>query len=94
MNITFKVGDASAAFYQNWFTGRTVMTVADQRFILQSLWNPSTYFGFRLTRTWKVEVQNHKVVVEKVKPLFFAGFRPNAFKVLVDDQLVAEERGY
>jgi hypothetical protein len=41
-----------------------------------------------------VEVQNHKVVVEKVKPLFFAGFRPNAFKVLVDDQLVAEERGY
>ena len=94
MDITFRVGDATAAFYRNWFTGRTFMTVADQTFKLQSPWNPATHLSLRLTRVWEVDVPNHKIVIEKVRPLLFAGFRPNAYKILVDGQLVVEGSGY
>jgi hypothetical protein len=94
MDITFKVGDATAAFYRNWFTGRAAITVADQIYKLQSPWNPMTHFGFRLTHVLEVDVPNHKIAVEKVRPLFFAGFRVNAYTILVDDQIVAEKTGF
>ena len=70
------------------------MTVAGQTFKLQSPWNPATHLSLRLTRIWEVDIPDHKVVVEKVRPLLFAGFRLNAYSIFVDGQLVAEESGY
>ena len=94
MNIKFKVGDAAATFYRDWFTGRAVMTVADQTFKLQSPWNPATHLSLRITQVWEVDVPNHKVVVEKVRPLLFPAFRPSGYKIVVDGQTVTEESGF
>jgi hypothetical protein len=94
MNITFKVGDETATFYRNWFTGRAVMTVAERTFKLQSPWNAATHLSFRLTRVWEVDLPQHKIVVEKVRPLLFSGFRANDYKIIVDGELVAQERGF
>ena len=70
------------------------MSVAGQTFKLQSPWNPATHASLKLTRIWEAAVPNHKVVVEKVRPLLFAGFRPHSYRIFVDDQLVAEKTGY
>jgi hypothetical protein len=94
MDINFKVGDSTAAFHRNWFTGRTTVQLAEQTFKLQSPWDPATHFEFKLTRTWEVDIASHKVVIEKVRPLLFPGFRPNSYKIFVDHQLVAEGIGY
>jgi hypothetical protein len=93
MDINFKIGDSAAAFHRNWFTGRASMNLADQIFNLQSPWNPATHLEFSLTRIWRVDLPDHKVVIEKVRPLFFPAFRPNAYKIFVDDLLVAEASG-
>ena len=70
------------------------MWVGEQTFPLQSLWNPATHASLKLSKTWEVDIPNHKVVIEKVRPLLLAGLRPHAYKIFVDDQIVAEKSGY
>jgi len=93
MEITFAIDGEAAIFSRNWFTGRAAPTSAEKIFELQNPWNPATHLSFQLTQVWEVDVPNHKLVIEKVRPLFFAGFRANAYKVFLDDELVAEKTG-
>jgi hypothetical protein len=38
--------------------------------------------------------EKHKVVLEKQRPLLFAGFRSQVYRVFVDDKLVHEQQGF
>ena len=94
MRIQFDVADTPAEFRRDWFTGRVELRVAGQNISLQSALNPTTHFSLSLTEVWRHHVVGHEVVIEKVRPLLLAGLRPHAYRVLVDGQLVAEQRGY
>jgi hypothetical protein len=94
MDINFNVGPLIASFSRSWMTGRAAVIVDGQHFKLQSPWNPATHFSLRLSKSWEVDIPDHKVVIEMVRPLFFPAFRPNAYRILVDDEVVAEKRGY
>ena len=93
MEITFEIDDATATFSRDWFTGKAALTLAGQTFSLQDPWNPATHFSLQLTRTWKVDVPNHRVLIEKKRPLLFAGLRANTYRIRVDDRIVAEKSG-
>ena len=94
MDITFKVDDSTATYTRNWFSGSATLAVDGDVRHLQNPLNPKTHFGWGLARSWEIEIHQHKVVIEKTKPRIFAGFRPQAYRVFVDDALVAEKTGY
>jgi hypothetical protein len=94
MKLEFKVGDATAQFNRNWFTGKATLRVRETEAALQHMLDPSTHFSVSLTKQWRVTVEGHSVVIEKTRPVLFAGFRPQAFRVLVDGKQVAEATGY
>jgi len=94
MRITIEVAGESVEFYRNWFTGSAKLRVAGAERALQDPLDPSTHFSWNLTRRLRCEVASHMVVIEKQRPVLFAGFRPQTFRILVDGKLVAEQRGY
>jgi hypothetical protein len=93
MEITFEIDGATATYSRNWLTGRAVLTLAGQTFPLQNPWNPATHFSLQRTRMWRVDVPNHRVLIEKVRPLLFAGFRASVYRIWVNDRIVADKTG-
>jgi hypothetical protein len=94
MRIEFILDGMAAEFRRNWFTGRATLDFNGQTELLQAPLDPGTHVNFSLTRTWHRTVGVHDVVVEKLRPMLFAGFRPHAYRVIVDGHVVAERRGY
>ena len=94
MEIVFKVGDSMATFSRDWMTGKATLAVDGEVRQLQSPLNPMTHFGLQLTRSWVADVHQHKVVIEKSRPRIFAGFRPQAYRIFVEGNVVAEKTGY
>jgi hypothetical protein len=94
MRIPFEVGGTPVEFRRNWFTGGARLWVAGADIPLQSAFDPATHYSMSLTRVWRQQVEGQEVVIEKVRPLFLAGFRRHCYRVLVDGQVVAERRGY
>jgi hypothetical protein len=94
MHIEFKIGDANAAFSRNWFTGKALLDVDGQIIQLQSSWNPTTHYSTHLNRSWQVGVGSDEVVIEKIRPLLLAGFRPHSYRILLDGELIVEQAGY
>lgn len=57
----------------------------------------SDYADIQLVRQWTVVVgtmEQHRVTIEKQRARWCAGFRPSNYRVLVDDTVVRECRGY
>jgi hypothetical protein len=51
----------------------------------------------RLVKRYELTVgdrEAHSVVIEKERKLFFAGFRKQKYRVLIDGRLVQEHEGY
>lgn len=94
MRITVDVNGRLFEFERNWFTGTANFWVAGTKQELASPLDPSTHFSSELIRRWHCRVATHDVVIEKQRPHFLAGFRPQTFRILVDGALVAEKRGY
>ena len=94
MDITFKVDDSTATYTRNWFSGSETLAVDGNVRRLQSPLNPKTHFGWELVRSWEADVHQHKIMIEKTRPRFFAGFRPQAYRIFVDGNVVAEKTGY
>ena len=93
MQINFEVADVPAEFSWNNMTGKAELLVGDDVILLQSPLNPTTHVSFSLKHTWHHRGAGHQVEIEKRRPLFIAGFRPNAFTVKVDGVIVAEATG-
>jgi hypothetical protein len=94
MRITVDVNGRLFEFERNWFTGTANFWVAGAKQPLASPLDAGTHFSLELIRRWQCQVASHHVVIEKHRPRWFAGFRPQTFRILVDGALVAERRGY
>lgn len=94
MQIEFKIKGQNLRFRRNWFTGRAVLDTPDGTVCLGNPYSAGTHFSFSLSRTWFGRYRTHTVAIEKSRPLFLAGFRPQNYRVLVDDHVVATARGY
>ncbi|HTV08913.1 MAG TPA: hypothetical protein VMD97_07705 [Candidatus Aquilonibacter sp.] len=94
MQLRFSVGDRQVTFSRSWLTGRATLSAPGEDIALQNPWNPTTHFSFKLLKVWHADLFGHKIVIEKLRPQFLAGFRSQTYRVHVDGQLVAEETGY
>jgi hypothetical protein len=94
MLIRFEVAGETVEFYRNWFTGRTELRRGDRIIPLLSALDPTAHFSLTLTRVLQHRLGNHDITIEKVRPLLFAGFRPQSYRVLVDGVEVAQRSGY
>jgi len=94
MRIEFDVDGSPVEFRWNNWTGKTDLLVAAETIHLTDALDPqAVMFSYSLIRTWHCRIAEHEVEVEKTRPLFFAGLRPNKFTVKVDGQMVAQRRG-
>ena len=94
MKIEFEVDGRKVCFRRNWFTGNAVLVADGKHTTLQHAANLGTHFSFGLMRSWETTIADHRVVIEKHRPQWFAGFRPQRFRVLVDGAQVVETAGY
>ncbi len=94
MRIEFTVDTLQGEFRRNWFTGRAELSVAGATELLQDPLDLGTHYQVSLTKTWQRTWNGHDLVIEAVRPLLFAGFRPHSYRLLVDGKVVAEKRGY
>jgi hypothetical protein len=100
MRFTLEVGDKEKSkieFSRNCFTGSMRAFVDGRQVARQSPFSIFTHFSFRLRRRYEFMVgsaEKHKVVLEKQRPLLFAGFRSQMYRVFVDDKLVHVQQGF
>ncbi len=94
MRIQIDLDGTPVEFHRNWFTGWTKIRVSGAVHTLQDPMDPSTHFSLKLIRRWQCEVHAHVLTIEKERPRFLAGFRPQTYRILVDGKVVAERRGY
>jgi hypothetical protein len=71
-----------------------VLSVGDDSQPLQSPLNPGTHYSLSSERKWQLRVNDHQVDIVTDRPMFMSGFRPHSYTVLVDDQIIAEQKGY
>lgn len=94
VRIRFRIGDLDAEFHRSTFWGHASIKARGTAYPLNSLLNPATHFSASLVRVWALDIEGHAVRVEKTRPLLLAGFRPNAYRIFVDDQMAAQASGY
>lgn len=87
-------GEHHVEFSRDWFTGRAVVRIDGKPQTLAGLMDFSTHFTLQLVRKWRFLVAQHEVVIEKFRPVFFAGLRPQIYRVFVDGTLIDEHHGY
>jgi hypothetical protein len=75
---------------RNWFTGRFTFSINGKKHSLKSSYSFFTHFNIRTKNEYSFEVgdkEEHKVVIQHIRPRFFAGFRDQEFNLLVDVKL-------
>jgi hypothetical protein len=93
MVIQFEVGSDPAEFEFKQGTGAAELRVGTDTIKLQSGMNPRSWASAHTTQTWTCEAAGHAVAIVKVRPRWFAGFRESAYRVSVDDAVVAQAQG-
>jgi hypothetical protein len=100
MRFTLEVGDKekiTVEYYRNWFTGSMQILVDGHRVAHDSPLSASTHMNYTLKSIYEIQMskpEQHKVTIERVRPLLFGGVRPNRYRVFVDGQLALEQKGY
>ena len=82
---------------RNWFTGRFTFTENGKKHILRSPYSLLTHFNIKTKNEYRFEVgktEKHSVVIQHIRPKFFAGFRGQEFNLIVDGELRASADGY
>ena len=93
MRFEFFIDGRRVEFHRDAVTGRAEIKTSDETILLQSPLSPGTHFSLSLTKSWTCNVGGLEGVIEKIRPLFLAGFRSSKYKVFVDGQLRAEAEG-
>jgi len=94
VRFQFNVADTPIEFRRNWFSGKAELKVEGKLVPLQNPLAPTTHFSVSLKRCWRFEFADHQVVIEKERPLVLSGFRPQTYRVWVDDELLIERKGF
>ena len=82
---------------RNWFTGRFIFTANGEKHTLRSPYSLFTHFNVRTKNEYNFEVgktEKHSVVIQHIRPRFFAGFRDQEFNLIVDGKLIESSNGY
>ncbi|KAG1461533.1 hypothetical protein G6F57_014120 [Rhizopus arrhizus] len=82
MDIRFMAGTTPVTLSRHWFTGAMLLQSATEKVWVQHPWHPGTHFSFSLVQSWLRHIAGHEVLVERTRPLLFAGFRPQRLRVL------------
>ena len=101
MKISVEVGEEERSkleFCRNWFTGAVQILIDGQTVATKSPASVFTHFSLpNAVHRWEFTVgtrEKHHVLIEHIRPLFLAGFRPQTYRVTVDLKLQVEKRGY
>jgi hypothetical protein len=94
MQIDFEVDGKPVQYFRDAMVGSAELRTPDGNLEIDSPLSLGTHINLTLKREKTVMLYGHAVTVEKVRPLLFAGFRPSNYRILVDGQIVAEQRGY
>jgi hypothetical protein len=94
MRLKFQIHGTPVEFRRNWFTGTSVLVTSNGIVRLQRASNPLTHISFKLTRTWVATVGGAEVRIQKTRPLFLAGLRPQRYEIFVDESPVTDRVGY
>lgn len=94
MKIEFEIDDAKIVFTRNAWTGRATLTTPQETRVLQSPSDLSTHFSTKIKRHWQHSFKGHEIVIEKQRPLLFAGLRPQTYRVFVNNALLKEQSGF
>jgi hypothetical protein len=100
MTFGLEIGDerkALVSFSRNWFTGKLEIKIDSVLVAWASPLNPLTHFSITLTRAYSFYLWNDKnceVIIAKVRPLLFAGFRPQSYFVFWKGAQIAQYKGY
>jgi hypothetical protein len=94
VKLKFEIEGTGVEFSRNSITGRSTLTTDTETKTLQSPFNPFTHFSWRLRRRWPFFIKGHEVSIELQRPLLFAGFRPQTYRVLVDGKVIQERDGF
>lgn len=95
MKFNFTVGNMEkheVEFYFNQFWGNISIKIDGQEKI-----KDLQMFSLSLSSKYDFEVgqsEKHKVVIEKIRKLLFAGFRKQKYNVFVDGVLIQEHEGF
>lgn len=94
MKITFNVGESLAQFHRDPFFGSASLVIDGKKTTLASLSQLGTYYSYKTTKVWTVSHGEHTVEIEKVRPQWIGGLRPNTYTIKVDGAEVATSRGF
>jgi hypothetical protein len=94
MQIDFDIDGKPVQYFREPMLGTSELRTPDGNIEIDSPLSLGTHFSFKLKKERTVQLYGHSVTVEKVRPLFFAGFRPSKYRILVDGELRAEESGF
>src|SRR4051812_31293033 len=86
VKITFDVGESSAQFHRDPFFGLANLVIDGQKTTLASLSELKTHYDLRTAQVWTVSHGQHMVEIEKVRPQWFGGLRPNTYTIKVDGE--------
>ena len=94
MRIDENIDGKCVIFTRHCFSGRAELSVDDMSLTLQSPYDPETHYSFSLNQVLTCQVDDHVLLIQITRPLLFAGFRPQTYRLYVDGQLLVERHGY
>lgn len=94
MKISFNVGESPAQFHRDPFFGLANLVIDGQKTTLESPSQLGTHYSRATTKVWTVSHGRHTVEIDKVRPQWFGGLRPNMYIIKVDGAEVATSRGF
>lgn len=89
MEIDFDIDECNAHFVHHPMTGKAELQLSGKVMELQSPYDPSTRFRLSPVRQCRRHIGDHNVMIERRRHILFGAFRPQSYRILVDDRLVA-----
>jgi hypothetical protein len=100
MKFSLALPDAEGTvieFYRSSFWGSVWIKANGQKVLSRSALNPLNQVSFSLTKNYEFSLPGSSprhICITKVRPLLFAGFRPNRYIVTFNGHPLEEQVGY
>jgi hypothetical protein len=100
MKFEFEVANSKkhrVSYERNWFSGKCVVHVDSECVSTKSPLNLLTHFSVTLSHSIEFpvgDIEKHDVRIERVRPLFLAGFRKHIYRAFVNGSPTLERHGY
>jgi hypothetical protein len=91
MQIDFDIDGKPVQYFREPMLGTSELRTPDGNIEIDSPLSLGTHFSFKLKKERTVQLYGHSVTVEKVRPLFFAGF--SSFEISHTRRRRATSRG-